>query len=203
MFIGIDTANASTNWLEGFDRLGRIETDGNLRYQVFRKRIKAKEKIIIPLSISPADLFLAAQPATDIEPAYDLKAVASYKAVQGAISGPGVRKGQAEGKDRVLFEKAAEGNQLAWTFQVGVGDVYSLTIAYQSTNNTPQEGLLQLLNREGQVMKEERVTFTASRPGKSNYITTNTGSQINAGTYQLILKTNTASGLAINGLDVQ
>ena len=52
-------------------------------------------------------------------------------------------------------------------------------------------------------MKEETIVFTPTRQGKSNYITTNTGTMINAGNYKLRLSSKEAEGVSINSLDVQ
>lgn len=52
-------------------------------------------------------------------------------------------------------------------------------------------------------MKEEDIAFTTTRPGKSNYINTTTGTMINAGNYKVRLSAKDAEGLSINSLDVQ
>ena len=65
------------------------------------------------------------------------------------------------------------------------------------------KGKLKLLSADGTLMKEELVEFTPTRVGKSNYITTNTGSMINAGYYKIQLTANDAAGLSLNALDVQ
>jgi hypothetical protein len=144
-----------------------------------------------------------AQPSNNMEPAYDLKPVATYKAVNANFYGPGLSKIQVDGKDRLLFTKASKENVLEWNFSVGVGDMYSLEISYNNPNTEIIKGQLQLLSADGTLMKEEEIIFTPTRPGKSNYISTNTGTMINAGNYKLRLTSNEAEGLSINALDVQ
>ena len=56
---------------------------------------------------------------------------------------------------------------------------------------------------DGTLMKEEAITFTPTKEGKSNYINTTTGTMINAGKYILRLTSKDARGLSINSLDVQ
>ena len=143
------------------------------------------------------------QPASNIEPAYDLKAVTSYKAVAATLNGSGLKKGQVEGKDRVIFENGDVKNVIEWDFTVGVADIYSLTISYNNPHEKVLKGKLQLLAADGTLMKEETVEYTPTRIGKSNYITTNTGSMINAGHYKIRLTATDAAGLSLNALDVQ
>ncbi|HET7897067.1 MAG TPA: glycoside hydrolase family 2, partial [Flavisolibacter sp.] len=138
-----------------------------------------------------------------MEPAYDLKPVTSYKAVAAKLFGPGLQKTKIDGKDRVLFEKASPENKIEWTMAVGVGDMYSLTISYNNPSQQLVKGRLQVLASDGTLMKEEAVELTPTRPGKSNYISTTTGSMINAGNYKVTLTAKEAEGVMLNALDVQ
>ena len=113
-----------------------------------------------------------------------------------------MKKGQVDGKDRAIFENASA-DKVEWNFTVGVADIYSLTVSYNNPLQKNLTGRLQLLSADGTMMKEEAVVFTPTRVGKSNYITTNTGSMINAGHYKLRLTANDAAGLSVNALDVQ
>ena len=146
---------------------------------------------------------IAFTPVSGIEPAYDLKAVASYKAFNARISGPGINKGQVDGKDRVIFTKASGENKLDWDITVGVADTYSLTITYHNPHEKIVKGRLELRAADGTLMKEEEVEFTPTRPGKSNYINSSTGSMINAGNYTVRLTSDEAEQISINALDVQ
>jgi hypothetical protein len=103
----------------------------------------------------------------------------------------------------VIFQKASPENALEWDFSLGVADMYSLTVSYNNPTTEPIKGKLQLLSADGSLMKEEEIIFTPTRPGKSNYINTTTGTMINAGNYKLRLMSKDAEGLSINSLDVQ
>jgi beta-galactosidase len=144
-----------------------------------------------------------AQPASDMQPAYDLKPLATFKAVDAKWQGPGISRGQVDGKDRVVFQKASSKNILEWSFNIGVADRYSLTISYNNPHATNISGKLQLLATDGTIMKEEEIMFTPTRAGKSNYINSSTGTMVNAGNYKLRLISKEAEGLSINSLDVQ
>jgi beta-galactosidase len=169
-------------------------------FTIFKQRVK---KGNVFESLDNADLLVFAQPASNIEPAYDLKKVTSYKAALATLKGPGLKTGQVDGKDRAIFETASPANVVEWNFTVGVADIYSLTVSYHNPLKQNMTGRLQLYAADGTLMKEEDVEFTPTRVGKSNYITTNTGSMINAGHYKVRLTAPGAAGLSLNALDVQ
>jgi hypothetical protein len=89
-----------------------------------------------------------------------------------------------------------------WNISIGAADVYSLTIAYNNPHNETMKGKLQFFAADGTLMKEEMVEFTATKPAKSNYINSSTGTMVNAGNYKVRLSSN-AEGISINSLDVQ
>jgi len=181
---------------------GMLETDRGDTFFVYKMR-KMDKGARSRLSRARRETILFAKPASEIEPAYDLKTVASYKALDAKWSGPGISKGQVDGKDRIVFEKSSANNILEWTFIVGVGDIYSLQISYNNPHTSNISGKLQLLSADGTSMREEEITFTPTKEGKSNYINTTTGTMINAGKYILRLTSKDAEGLSINALDVQ
>ena len=92
---------------------------------------------------------------------------------------------------------------MEWKFNVGVADMYSLTISYNNPNAKTINGTLEIFSADGTLLKKEDVEFKATRPGKSNYISTTTGTMINAGKYTVELRAKDAKGLSINSLDVQ
>ncbi|MGZ3940313.1 MAG: malectin domain-containing carbohydrate-binding protein, partial [Flavisolibacter sp.] len=133
----------------------------------------------------------------------DLKTIASYKATDAKWQGPGIKKGQVDGKERVVFQTASAENLLEWNISVGVADMYSLTIAYNNSKTENIDGKLQLFSADGTPIKEENIVFTPTKQGKSNYISSNTGTMINAGNYKIRITSGKAEGLSINSLDVQ
>jgi hypothetical protein len=206
LFIGMDTLINQSLWLKNFtDTKTFIKNDHGDVYRVYKKRFQKGASIkLYQEGVRNDKMYLMmVQPASNIEPAYDLKPVASYKAIEAKWQGPGVIKGQVDGKDRIIFQKASPENVLEWDFSVGVADMYSLTVSYNSSGSNALKGKLQLLSADGTLMKEEEIVFTPTKPGKSNYISTNTGTMINAGHYKLRLTSGEAVGLSINSLDVQ
>jgi hypothetical protein len=184
-----------------------IQNDEGKTFVVYKKRFQKGDSLSFGGAILPEpqefDFMIMAQPATDIEPPYDLKSLKSYKAIDASWKGPGVVKGQVDGKDRVIFKNASAENVLEWNFSVGVGDMYSLTISYNNPLDKEIKGNLKMFAADGTLMKGEEITFTPTREGKSNYINTTTGTMINAGNYILRLTSKEAEGLSINSLDVQ
>ena len=93
--------------------------------------------------------------------------------------------------------------QLEMEKQTGVGDMYSLTFKY--ANTTGKNGTLQMRFKamDGTLLKAETLRYTTSIAGKWNYITTNTGTMINAGNNKIQIDATNAIGIFISGVDVQ
>ncbi len=208
IFIGVDSSLAQPSWLKEFTNTKTtIQNDKGDVFLILKKRFSKGQRLSLEGERIPSPTeqkyLVMAQPAANIEPAYDLKPIATYKAVDAKWRGTAIEKGQVDGKDRIIFKKASADNVLEWNFPVGVGDMYSLQISYNNSLNSNINGKLQLLSADGTLMKEEEITFTPTKEGKSNYINTTTGTMINAGTYILRLTSKDAEGLSINALDVQ
>jgi len=206
VFVCVDTLSNKPSWIKDFAGTNSfVQNDRGNVYRVYKKRFLKGELIKLnEQAIENIEKYLImAQSASNIEPAYDLKTVSSYKAVDAKWQGPGIVKGQVDGKDRIIFQRASQQNVLEWNFSVGVADRYSLTISYNNSGTETIKGNLQLTADDGNLLKEEKVDFTPTKPGKSNYIDTNSGSMINAGNYKLRLTSSDATGLSINSLDVQ
>jgi beta-galactosidase len=212
VFIGVNTKTITIpEWLKDYENTNTFienDFDGGQRFVVYRKRFKKgaivslgnngslnnKTSIMYPIVVLPV---------SNMQPAYDLKPVASYKAIDGKLYGPGLVKGIINGKDRVIFSKPSADNLLEWKFDVGVADMYSLTISYNLPNANKINGTLEILSADGTLLKKEDIEFKTTPPGKSNYISTTTGTMINAGKYTVQLRAKEAIGLSINSLDVQ
>ena len=68
-----------------------------------------------------------------------------------------------------------------WTISVGVGDMYSLTVKYRVSE--PITAQIEVRMEDGTLIKQEKVRLMATAAGKWNYLTTSTGTMINAGKY--------------------
>lgn len=167
-------------------------------FNLYRKRLSPNERIIFDDKI--ATVFVL--PVTHLQPAYDLKTTTTYKATDGILAGKEVVKAILMDKQRVIFNAANQGS-LTWQLSVGVADTYSLTIKYHNPSAQLLKGKLEFSSADGTLMKSENVEFTPTKAGKWNYLSTNTGSMINAGTYKLKLIATEAKGLAVDALDVQ
>ena len=200
VFVAVDTLQKEApDWIKGFEATnGSLVLDNGRCYRLYKKRMHAGETNNMS---NEGDYLVMALPATTIEPAYDLKPVTSYKAVNATLRG--ATKTRLDGKDRVVFEKSSAGNSVEWEISVGAGDVYSLVISYSNPLQQNIKGNLKLMAADGTLMKEEEVDLTPTKPGKSNSINTTTGGMINAGMYKVVLSLGDAQGLSINALDVQ
>jgi hypothetical protein len=203
VYIALDAKQTiRPDWLKTYeDTKTTLETaEGSGRsYRVFRQRFAAGA--VVALGASPC--LVAVQRASTIEPAYDLKPVTGYKPATARISGPGMVKETVNTKESLTF-KEASGGAVEWTIQTGVADTYSLTFRYANQLAKPMTAKLTIMGVDGKLLiKEENVELVPSKPGKWNYLTTSTGTMINAGSYRVKLTGIDAVGLSISGLEVQ
>jgi len=117
-------------------------------------------------------------PQSNLEPAYDSKPVTNYKNARTA------------------------GDTTEWSIDVGVGDTYSLTVKYRWLGS-PATATLEVRMSDGTLIKSEPVTLATTLPGKWNYITTTTGTMINAGRYIVRLMVHAEKEFRVSELQVQ
>ncbi|TCD12177.1 DUF4982 domain-containing protein [Pedobacter frigidisoli] len=196
VFIALNQGVEKPNDFE--DTMTQIENSAGEKYNVFRKRFKKNDQVILRAGIA----LVAVIPPSNLEPAYDLKTVTSYKATDAILKGDHIVKEDLLGKQRVIF-KENSGDVLEWNIGVGVADAYSLTIKYHNPFEQTLKGKIEFLSADGTLMKTEQAEFAPTKTGKWNYLNTNTGSMINAGSYRVRLVATEAKGLAIDALDVQ
>lgn len=197
VFVGLK--NADSIVYSGFEDTKTIIENSNREvFKIFRKRFSKGSGIEIKGDAS----VVAFVPPSNLEPAYDLKTLTSYKAVDAVLKGKEIVKEDFIGKQRVVF-KSPEGGILEFSMGVGVADTYSLTIKYHNPLNESLKAKLEFLSADGTVMKIEKAEFAPTKQGKWNYYNTSTGSMINAGSYKLRIIATESKGLYIDALDVQ
>ena len=191
--------------LNGYeDTKTQIETDANggTKYEVYKKRyVKGASVTLGEIENQAEKYVVAVNPASTIEPAYDLKPSTTYKAPAATLSA-GLAKETVNEKAAVTFKKPSD-DVLEWNISIGAADTYSLTIKYANQQQKTLKAKLELRAADGTLMKQETAAFIQSEPGKWNYYTTSTGTMINAGNYKIRLIALDAEGLSISGLDVQ
>ncbi len=117
-------------------------------------------------------------PVTHLEPAYDSKPVTNYKNARIA------------------------GDTTEWSIDIGVGDTYSLTVKYRWLGS-PTNATWEIRMVDGTLIKKEPVALATTLPAKWNYITTTTGTMINAGRYTVRLIVHAEKEFRVSELQVQ
>jgi beta-galactosidase len=196
VFMGPAPGNAAPSGFE--DTKTAITNSNDERFPLFRKRMKKGDEL--KLTVIPA--FMAAVPPSELAPAYDLKTITSYKAVEAKLVGGHVLKKVLMGRERVVFDAEA-GDALQFEMSVGVADTYSLTLKYHNPTVQVQQVKMEFYAIDGTLMRTESLTLSPTKEGKWNYLNTSTGSMVNAGKYLVKFVTADAKGLAIDALDVQ
>uniref|UniRef100_UPI003D7F4336 malectin domain-containing carbohydrate-binding protein n=1 Tax=Pedobacter sp. TaxID=1411316 RepID=UPI003D7F4336 len=197
----LQSKQAKLAWLETYeDTKTVIENNKGQLFHVYRKRFEKGATVTLGESATP--YLVAVLPASNLEPAYDLKAITNYKAIDARLAGKTIAKAELMGKERVSFN-AASGDFLEWIIKVGVADTYSLAVKYHNPLERTLKGRMEFLSLDGTLMKTEPIEFKYTKPGKWNYFNTSTGSMINAGTYLLRVIAEDAKGLSLDALAVQ
>ena len=184
------------------DTKSTLQTDenGGKIYHIYRKRFD-KAQVVELNQLASEDYLLMAVPLSQLEPAYDLKTSQDYK--------PEVAKFDENLKLEKLYKYetltflSVNKGFISWSFDTGVGDVYSLTLRYANQTNKDLKAKLELYALDGTLMKTEIANFPPSLEGKWSYFTTTTGSMINAGTYTLKIIALDAENLSVSKLTVQ
>ena len=201
IFVAVQNEDVFKSQLKDFENTQtRIITDenGGTAYTVFRKRLNSNESIKLDLD---ASCIIAEQPVSNMQPAYDLKSITQYKTNVAKLS-DGVVKEYFAGRECAII-KSNKTSTIDYPIQTGVADIYSITMKYFYSNQTPVKGKLQLIGAGNTMMLEEDVQFTFTNTGKWNQFTINTGNMINAGNYTVRLLIDKAEGLAISSVDIQ
>lgn len=200
IFIGIKE-NENTDLIRDFENTGtKIITDenGESQYNMYRKRVSPGSDLNFK---SDRPFLVYVLPASDMQPAYDLKPVTSYKSDVAIIS-DNVEKKIILNNERTVITTDGEAT-ISWQITTGVADIYSITIKYNSASEKGILGNVQVLDVSGNTMVEESTRFKFTKEGKWNTITFNTGSMINAGHYNVILKVKNGKGLIVSNIDIQ
>ncbi|MFD1771972.1 malectin domain-containing carbohydrate-binding protein [Sphingobacterium suaedae] len=183
----------------GFESIGdSIMNNRGEIYPVFRKVLRMNEPMLLPTTQGG---YCAFQIQSGLQPAYDLKKSDTYKANAIKVY-HGLRKVNFLKQERLQFEQAK--GTLTFEVKVGVADVYSLTLKYHNPFKESKSVSLELQMPDGKILKPaEGLQLDPTREGKWNYVNTNTGTMINAGTYRVILRGIDTDGVYIDALDVQ
>jgi hypothetical protein len=201
LFICVQDGYEAGDLVQGFvSDKSLIVTDkgGGTNYRMYRKRFANGETKSF---IVNQHLIVCMQPVTNMQPAYDLKPTISYRPATAKLVGDSLIKSIINEKETITFNKNK--TAIEWSINIGAADIYSLNIRYSNPADKNLSGTLQIIMADGTVMKNEKITFTPAKSGKWNYISTTTGTMVNAGNYSIRITAENAVGVGISGLDLQ
>ncbi|WP_207514186.1 malectin domain-containing carbohydrate-binding protein [Longitalea luteola] len=206
VFIAMDSTLQLPAWMKAYeDTKTTIQNIRETNFKVYRKRFAANAVVTLGSNGTGDNgrmYSVIVKPVTTLQPPFDQKPTTGYKMEKAVTTGDGSIRQTINKRESVVFTKPA-GTQVDITINVGVADVYSLTFRYYNPLTATKKASWQLLQADGTVMKTEPMEFTTTREGKWNYITTTTGSMINAGKYIVRITATDAEGVGIGGVDVQ
>ena len=201
VLIGLATGTHLPNWMNGFeDTHETIDNDAGIRFHLYQKKLATGDSFTLGPPSSKDLYIVVLKQETVLEPAYDLKPIQTYKAINAPFK-QGLSMATINDKPALQVVDSLAILDLA--FETGVGDRYSLTFKYANTLGKSIPVTMELFMADGLSLKKEILTFSPSQIGKWNYANTNTGTMINAGKYRIRLSAKLAIGLAISGVDIQ
>ncbi len=167
-------------------------------FSVYQKYFEKNKLIHLPL-----DTFdiIAIVPASNMQPAFDLKPIKQYKANVAFIT-DNVIKDSIQNRICAIAQNN-ESATISFPIDIGAADIYSFTTKYYYELEQKLPATMQIKDANGVVYLNEQVNFINTKKGKWNQFTVNTNSMINAGKYYVTYFINNAKQLAINGIDVQ
>jgi beta-galactosidase len=199
VYVGLSDTTRSSR-LTGFAPTGSsvVNSEGT-RFILYKQSVQKGQVLQLPAGKGTA-CFIAAVQATAIDPAYDLKKSATYKADRARFNNA-VEATTLNGKAGAKI--TGRNARLSFAFAVGVANVYSIRFRY--SNETDKTFLLQmrLVAADGTVMKTEQLRFAPYIKGKFGTLDTSTGFSINAGNYTIELVAEDAAGLGLSAMEVQ
>lgn len=130
----------------------------------------------------------------------NMRATVTYEAENAHLKGKYVKK-ELRKQTGVFFAKGSQ-NGITWDVSTGLAQVYALRFRYMNQTNKPITVRLRFIANNGQILKDDEITFPAT-PEKWRLMSTTTGTYINAGYYKVELSAPSMEGLAFDALDVQ
>jgi hypothetical protein len=198
LYIGDSSTLTRPLYLNNFEKTtSNIITSDGKAWGVYKKQFSKNSTFIVDPKQTSILFF---NPTPTLLPAFDLKQIVSIRPVQVKMNGSAV-KDTINTKEAIVYNDAFASS--SWPFTIGAADVYSLTIRYANTLTKEITGSIKLYGADGSLLKSANVRFTPSKTGKWNYITTDTGTMVNAGRYSLVIDAVKASGLYVSGLEIQ
>ena len=184
----------------GYEFMGdSVVNNKGTYYQVYRKVLDAGDVVQVPKNVG-AELVVFQQ-QSGLQPAFDLKESTSYKAYQSS---------RYKAMQQVHFQKSerlqytADDGWMEFEIKVGVADVYALMLKYHNASTETREATIELITMDDVVLKSaEKVRLEPTRDGKWNYIDTDTGTMINAGTYRVRVTSIDAKDIYIDAVEVK
>ncbi|PRD49307.1 malectin domain-containing carbohydrate-binding protein [Sphingobacterium haloxyli] len=184
----------------GYEFMGDSIMNNRGEYlQVYRKVLDNDEEWHLSEG-TKADLVVFQQ-QSGLQPAFDLKESVTYKANQ-ATAHQDMKKVDFQKQERLQYTE--NDGWVEFEIKVGVADVYALMLKYHNPFDETREATIELITMDDVVLKpEERVRLEPTRDGKWNYIDTDTGTMINAGTYRVRVKSIDAKDIYIDAIEVK
>jgi beta-galactosidase len=144
---------------------------------------------------------VAVCPVSGIDKAADQRPVRHYQAEEAGLHGPGIKTGSLNGTGYAVFQNPVN-DTIAWDINVGLAGRYSFRIRYLNSGGETIPVIVILSSADGRILKRE-VLDLPHYDGRWQILDTDSGSEINAGTYRLLLSVSGKGELMIDEVAVR
>ena len=190
----------SNEEIPGYEFMGDSVMNNKGEYlQVYRKVLHRDEEWSLSKDTHAALVVFHQQ--SGLQPAFDLKKTDTYKANEAA-NYEHMMKVDFQKQERLQYME--NNGWMEFEIKVGVADVYALTLKYHNASKEAKQATVELITMDDVVLKPaELVRLEPTRDGKWNYIDTDTGTMINAGTYRIRITSIDAKDIYLDAVDVK
>ncbi len=209
VYVALDRElNIKPDWLKSYTYTGtQLVTDdnGGTSCYIYGSRFPAGSRIILGNTGDENGIermyTVMVCPVSLIEQPADQRPVRHYQAEDAGLRGSGLKECLLDGIRYVVFHNPYE-DAIDWKINVGLAGRYSFRIRYMNPGEETIPMIMILSSADGRIVKQELLNFPGSNE-KWQILNVESGSEINAGTYRMMLSVSGKTNLMVDEVAVQ
>ncbi|MEO9475727.1 MAG: malectin domain-containing carbohydrate-binding protein [Cyclobacteriaceae bacterium] len=204
IYVAISDVAERPAWLKDFDLTKlklKLASESLEEFSIYKLRQAADTKL--KFGESPSKRFIVmAQPATKLEPPFDLKPKIPYNEDVAILRSKGLFIDKKYKFGCVTFQ-SSDKNMVDWPIKTGVADYHAIHFKFNNETGKDIKLTYKLIAADWTPMESQEVVFHVTPETKYREISISTNSMINAGDYFVRVQGEDAKGLSIRGIRVQ
>ncbi|MDR0419724.1 MAG: DUF4982 domain-containing protein, partial [Prevotellaceae bacterium] len=188
VFVAFDSGvNKLPEWMQeyAFAQMYVENSKGQI-FKVYNKRFRKSDEVVLGENAESTLYLVSAVPVTTLESASDLRPINRLEAEDAKPEGENIRRDSIRTNGVVNFAGGGD-NSVEFTFTVGVADTYVVRVRYINRKEEAIPVSIKIVDAYDVVMRNDVMILEPTVDDKFKTIKTDTGTQINAGTYRLTI----------------